>query len=167
MKMIAAVDARWGIGKDNCLLVSIPEDMKYFRTVTLGHVVVMGRKSLESLPGKKPLKNRTSLILTRNPDYQVEGAVFLHSLEELFEELKKYPDEEVWCIGGESVYKALLPYSDEVRITHINQVFDADAFFPNLDEDPDWEMSSCSELKNYEGLEYRFCTYRRIRPGEK
>ena len=110
MKMIVAVDKNWGIGKNNDLLVSIPADMKMFRTETSGKVVVMGRKTLESFPGGLPLKNRTNIVLSGNPDYQVKGAIVVHSLQELLEEIKKYPKDQVYCIGGDSVYKMLLPY---------------------------------------------------------
>ena len=89
MNLIVAVDSNWAIGKENKLLVSIPQDMKFFRETTKGKVVAMGRKTLESFPGGQPLKNRTNIILTRNPNYQVKGAIICHSIEEVLEELKK------------------------------------------------------------------------------
>ena len=110
MNIIVAVDKNWAIGKDNKLLVNIPADMKMFRQETTGKVVVMGRKTLESFPNGLPLKNRTNIVLTGNKDYNVKDAIIVHTVVELLEEIKKYPSEEVYCIGGDSVYKQLLPY---------------------------------------------------------
>ena len=156
MKMIVAVDKNWGIGKNNDLLVSIPADMKMFRTETSGKVVVMGRKTLESFPGGLPLKNRTNIVLSGNPDYQVKGAIVVHSLQELLEEIKKYPKDQVYCIGGDSVYKMLLPYCDTAQVTKIDFAYEADRYFPNLDEMPQWQVAAESEEQTYFDLEYRF-----------
>ena len=101
MNLIAAVDKNWAIGRNNKLLVSIPDDMKFFRETTTGKVVVMGRKTLESFPGKKPLKNRVNIVLTGDRSYQADGAVIVHDMEELHEELKKYPSEDIYIIGGD------------------------------------------------------------------
>ena len=120
MNIIVAVDKNWAIGKDNKLLVSIPADMKMFRQETTGKVVVMGRKTLESFPNGLPLKNRTNIVLTGNKDYNVKDAIIVHTVEELLEEIKKYPSEEVYCIGGDSVYKQLLPYCDTAHVTKID-----------------------------------------------
>ena len=120
MKIIVAADKNWGIGKDNKLLVSIPADMKMFRQETTGKVCVMGRKTLESFPGGLPLKNRTNIVLTRNENYKVKDAIIVHSIEELMEELKKYPAEDVYCIGGDTIYKQLLPYCDVAQVTKID-----------------------------------------------
>lgn len=161
MKMIVAVDKNWGIGKNNDLLVSIPADMKMFRTETSGKVVVMGRKTLESFPGGLPLKNRTNIVLSGNPDYQVKGAIVVHSLQELLEEIKKYPKDQVYCIGGDSVYKMLLPYCDTAQVTKIDFAYEADRYFPNLDEMPQWQVAAESEEQTYFDLEYRFVRYER------
>lgn len=161
MKMIVAVDKNWGIGKNNDLLVSIPADMKMFRTETSGKVVVMGRKTLESFPGGQPLKNRTNIVLSGNPDYQVKGAIVVHSLPELLEEIKKYPKDQVYCIGGDSVYKMLLPYCDTAQVTKIDFAYEADRYFPNLDEMPQWQVAAESEEQTYFDLEYRFVRYER------
>ena len=134
MNIIVAVDKNWAIGKDNKLLVSIPADMKMFRQETTGKVVVMGRKTLESFPNGLPLKNRTNIVLTGNKDYNVKDAIIVHTVEELLEEIKKYPSEEVYCIGGDSVYKQLLPYCDTAHVTKIDFAYEADSYFPNLDE---------------------------------
>ena len=161
MKMIVAVDKNWGIGKNNDLLVSIPADMKMFLTETSGKVVVMGRKTLESFPGGQPLKNRTNIVLSGNPDYQVKGAIVVHSLPELLEEIKKYPKDQVYCIGGDSVYKMLLPYCDTAQVTKIDFAYEADRYFPNLDEMPQWQVAAESEEQTYFDLEYRFVRYER------
>ena len=159
MNIIVAVDKNWAIGKDNKLLVSIPADMKMFRQETTGKVVVMGRKTLESFPNGLPLKNRTNIVLTGNKDYNVKDAIIVHTVEELLEEIKKYPSEEVYCIGGDSVYKQLLPYCDTAHVTKIDFAYEADSYFPNLDEKEEWEITADSEEQTYFDLEYRFLKY--------
>jgi dihydrofolate reductase len=163
MNLIAAVDSNWAIGKNNELLVRIPADQKFFRETTTGKVVVMGRKTLESFPNGIPLKNRTNIVLTSNPNYQVRDAIVVHSLDELHEELKKYPSEDVFVIGGEKVYKELLDECDTAHITKINFAYDADAYFPNLDEKPEWVITGDSEEQTYFDLEYFFYRYERKR----
>lgn len=127
MNLIVNVDSNWAIGYRGKLLVSIPEDMKFFRSETTGKVVVLGRKTLDTFPGGQPLKNRTNIILTRNPNYQVKGAIICHSVEEVLEELKKYNSEDVYIIGGDSIYKEFLPYCDVAHVTRTDHVYDADA----------------------------------------
>ena len=107
MNLIAAVDNNWAIGKNNQLLVRIPMDQKFFREMTTGKVVVMGRKTLESFPNSRPLKNRTNIVITGNKDYQVKGAVVVHSIEEALKEVEKYPAQDVYCIGGDSIYRQM------------------------------------------------------------
>lgn len=161
MQAILSADRNWGIGNKNKLLVSIPSDMKMFREKTTGKVVVMGRKTLESFPNGMPLKNRTNIVLTSNRDYAAKGAVLVYSEEELKEELKKYKDEEIYVIGGESIYRMLLPLCDTVYVTKIDRQFEADTFFPNLDEMDEWEMTEESEEQTCFDLEYRFTKYER------
>ena len=161
MNIIVAADKNWGIGKDNKLLVSIPADMKFFRETTTGNVVVMGRKTLESFPGGLPLKRRTNIVLTKDVNYQVKDAVLVHSVEELLEELKKYDSENVYVIGGDSVYRQLLPYCDIAHVTKTDYAYEADSYFPNLDEDPQWEVTASSEEQTYFDLEYTFVKYQR------
>lgn len=139
MKAILSADRNWGIGNGNKLLVSIPSDMKFFRQTTTGKVVVMGRKTLESFPNGQPLKNRTNIVLTENPDYRVKDAVIVHSKEELLKTLEQYDTEDIYIIGGESVYRMMLPYCDTVLVTKIDRAFQADTFFPDLDEMEEWE----------------------------
>ncbi len=163
MNLIVAVDENWGIGKNNKLLVSIPSDMKFFRSETNGKVVVMGRKTLESFPYGLPLKNRTNIVLTGDPDYRVKDAVIVHDIPALLEELKKYPDDQIYVIGGGKVYRELLPYCDVAHVTKINFSFEADTHFPNLDQMDDWEITASSEEQTYFDLEYSFVKYERIR----
>ena len=163
MNLIAAVDKNWAIGRNNKLLVSIPDDMKFFRETTTGKVVVMGRKTLESFPGKKPLKNRVNIVLTGDRSYQADGAVIVHDMEELHEDLKKYPSEDIYVIGGESIYKQLLDECDVAHITKIDYAYDADAYFPNLDERPEWKITADSEEQTYFDLEYYFYRYERVK----
>lgn len=159
MNMIAAVDKNWGIGYQNKLLNSIPEDMKFFRQTTTGKVVVMGRKTLESFPNGLPLKNRTNIVLTGDHTYSVRDAIIVHSLEELLEELKNYKSEDIYVIGGESIYRQLLPYCDVAHITCMNYAYEADTWLPNLDEDEEWVVAADSEEKTYFDLEYCFRLY--------
>ena len=145
MNLIAAVDRNWAIGKNNELLVRIPMDQKFFRETTTGKVVVMGRKTLESFPNGLPLKNRTNIVLTHNPNYAVKDAIIVHSLDELHEELKKYNSEDIYVIGG----------------AKIDYAYDADAYFPNLDEKPEWVVTADSEEQTYFDLEFYFYKYER------
>lgn len=159
MNIIVAVDQNWAIGKDNDMLVSIPADMKMFRQETTGKVVVMGRKTLESFPNGLPLKNRTNIIITKNKDFKVKDAIVVHSIEEALEEVKQYPTEDVYCIGGDSIYHQMLPYCDVAHITKIEFAYEADRYFPNLDEMPEWEIETQSEEHTYFDLEYSFVKY--------
>ena len=161
MNIIVAADKNWAIGKDNKLLVSIPADMKMFRQETTGKVVVMGRKTLESFPNGLPLKNRTNIVLTHNPNYEVKDAIIVHSLDELHEELKKYNSEDIYVIGGEKIYEQLLDECDVAHITKIDYAYDADAHFPNLDEKPEWVVTADSEEQTYFDLEFYFYKYER------
>ena len=161
MKIIVAADRNWGIGLRNSLLVHIPNDMKFFRNETMGKVIIMGRKTLESFPQGQPLAGRTNIVITRDKGYTVKGAVVVHSIEEAMEESAKY-GQEVYCIGGESIYRQFLPFCDEALVTKIDHSYEADSFFPNLDEMPEWEMTQESEEQTYFDLTYAFTKYKRI-----
>ena len=161
MKLIASADKNWGIGFKNKLLVSIPTDMKFFRQTTTGKIVVMGRKTLESFPNGLPLKNRTNIVLTGNKDYRVKDAVIVHTLEELQEELKRYQSDDIYVIGGERIYRQLLPLCDTAYITRIDAAFQADTFLPNLDELEEWTMTEEGEEQTCFDLEFRFTKYER------
>lgn len=167
MKLIVNADKNWGIGKDNKLLVRIPADMKLFRQETIGKVIVMGRKTLESFPGGRPLEKRTNIVLTKNPDYKVKDAVVVHSIDELMEELRKYPSEDIYVAGGESIYRALLPFCDVAHVTRLDYAYDADTYFPNLDERKDWKITAVSEEQTYYDLEYHFVKYERCSEPEE
>ena len=161
MNLIVNVDKNWAIGLGSKLLVRIPQDMKYFRSMTTGHVVVMGRKTLESFQESKPLPNRVNIVLTRDQGYQAPGALVVHSMEELKEELEKYSGEEIFVIGGGQIYRELLPLCDKAYVTKVDRAFDADVYFPDLDQDPQWKMTKVSEEQTYFDLEYVFAVYER------
>lgn len=161
MNLIAAVDKHWAIGNKGQLLVSIPGDQKLFRDETLGKVVVMGRKTLESLPGGQPLYGRTTIVLSRDKNYQVKGARAVHSLKEALAELEKYPSENIYVAGGQEIYEEFLPYCQTAHITWIDYAYDADTYFPNLDEDREWELAAESEEQTYFNICYEFRMYKR------
>lgn len=163
MNLIVAVDKNWGIGSKNKLLVTIPSDMKFFRETTSGKVVVLGRKTLETFPNGLPLKNRTNIILTNNKDFQAKGAIICHSVEEVLEELKKYDSEDIYIIGGGTIYRQFLPYCDVAHVTKIDHAFEADTYFPNLDEMEEWEVTADSEEQTYFDLEFQFVKYERVK----
>ena len=162
MNLIVAVDKNWAIGKENKLLVSIPQDMKFFRETTIGKVVVMGRKTLESFPGEQPLKQRTNIVLTTDKSYSVKDAIVVHTIDELLEELKKYNDEDIYVIGGESIYRQMLPHCTLAHVTKINHAYEADTYFPNLDEKDEWVVTGVSDEQTYFNLEYEFVRYERM-----
>ncbi|MDO4453403.1 MAG: dihydrofolate reductase [Eubacteriales bacterium] len=161
MNLIVAVDKNWAIGNKNELLVNIPRDKKFFREMTTGKVVVMGRKTLESFPNGMPLPNRINIVLTKNKNYKAKGTILVHSLEELLEELKKYDKEDIYVIGGGTVYEQLLPYCSTAHVTKIDHAFEADTYIPNLDECPEWKITAESDEQTYFDLEYYFLQYER------
>lgn len=157
MNAIVAVDQNWAIGKNGDQLVYLKEDLKRFRTLTSGHAVILGRKTLATFPGGRPLKNRENLILSRNPDFHPEGCRVFGDIPSL---LKAAPSDS-FVIGGGSVYEALLDTCDTVYVTRIDAAFPADTWFPNLDDHPDWEIVESSQPLEQDGLVYRYVTYRR------
>ena len=161
MILLAAVDKNWGIGRKGQLLVTIPHDQKRFREMTLGKVIVMGRKTLESLPGGQPLYGRTNIVLSREPGYQVKGAVVCASLEECLEKLKAYPEEDVYIIGGESIYRQFLPWCSRAEITWIDFAYEADTYFPSLDQNEEWELTEESDEWTYFDLCYSYRQYQK------
>ena len=161
MNLIVAVDSNWAIGNKNQLLISIPNDMKHFREETTGKVVVLGRKTLATFPQGLPLKKRTNIILSKDKDFKVKDAVVVNSVDELLEELKNYPSEDVYIIGGESIYRQMLPYCDVAHVTKIDHAYEADTFFPNLDKDEDWEITADSDEQTYFDIPYQFVKYER------
>ena len=161
MKLIAAIDKNWGIGKNNRLLVSIPEDMQLFRQETAGKAVIMGRKTFESLKDRSPLYGRENFVLTRNSSFDAKGAKVCSSVAEVLEAVSGFADEDIYVIGGESVYRMMLPYCDTVYVTKIDRAFQADTFFPNLDQMEEWELAEEGEEQTCFDLEFRFTKYER------
>lgn len=159
MNLIAAVDKKWAIGYKNKLLISIPDDMRYFMERTTGKVCIMGKKTLLSLPGGRPLNNRVNIVITHDYNFQIKDAVVVHSVEEALEEAKKYASEDVYVIGGESVYRQFMPYVDTAYITYIDYTYQADTYFPNLDEDEKWKLVEESDEQTYFNVEYFFRKY--------
>lgn len=159
MKCVVAVDKNFAIGREGKLLLHVPNDMRHFRSLTEGKVVVLGRKTLQTFPQGQPLPNRTNIILSRNKDFKVKGAIVVNSLEKLMEEIKKYPSDDVCVIGGEQIYKQLLPFCDTCEVTYFDREFDADAFFPNLDESGNWKIEEESEEQVYFDTLYTFRRY--------
>ncbi len=159
MNMIVAVDKNWGIGKDGRLLVTIPEDQRLFREETLKKTVIMGRKTLESLPGGQPLYGRTTVVLSRNPDYRVKGARCVSGVEEALKAVGEQRSEDVFVAGGEEIYRAFLPYCDVAHVTFIDYGYEADAYFPNLDKNPDWVLEAETEEATCFDICYTFRRY--------
>lgn len=157
MNVIVAVDANWAIGLDGDQLCYIPADLKRFQKLTTGHPVLLGRKTLATFPGGRPLKNRRNLILSTNPDFAPEGGEVFHSLEEA---LAACP-EDTFVIGGESVYKAALDRCDLAYVTKIEKAFTADRYFPDLDADPAWEVVETEGPYTHEDLTFSYVTYKR------
>jgi len=163
MKAIVAVDLNWGIGFRGNLLEKIPDDLLFFKQTTIGKIVIMGRETFESLPGKKPLKDRINIVLSTKEHFRDNQITICHSLSELAHELKKYPTDDVFIIGGEKIYNQLLPYCTEVYVTKIKNEYPADKFFKNLDQDQAWNLESTSNYKNYNNLTYSFTKYKNLK----
>ncbi len=161
MKLIAAVDNNWGIGYDNKLLVRIPADQRFFRDETINKAVIMGRKTLESFPNGMPLKQRLNVVITSDTNYKAHDALVVHSIEEALEAVKDYSSEDIYVIGGASIYEQMLSYCDIAHITKIDYVYKADTYFPNLDDNNEWVLAEESEEQTYYDLIYTFCRYER------
>ncbi len=164
MKAILHVDKKWGIGKQNDLMFSLPKDMKFFRETTKGKVVVMGLNTLRSFPGGKPLKNRVNIVLC--PENVGEDVVCVHNLDELFAAVKAYPQDDVFVVGGASVYRTLFPYCTEILVTKVDADGGAEVFVPDLDESSDYRLVYESEREEDNGYTIRFCTYRNLNVKE-
>lgn len=161
MNLIVAADSNWGIGKDGGLLAHLPGDMAYFKEKTMGKVVVMGRKTLESLPGAKGLRGRTNYMLTRNPKFRAKNCNVVHSDDELWEALSMHRDEDVFLIGGAAIYNSLYKSCNRLYVTKIDADLGADTFITNFDEDPDFEIESESEPITENEITYRFTVYKK------
>ncbi|MDD3204566.1 MAG: dihydrofolate reductase [Lachnospiraceae bacterium] len=161
MNIIVAADKNWAIGNKEGLLISIPNDQKHFRQETMGKVVVFGRKTLATFPQGMPLMGRTNILLSTDPDFTIKGASVVHSIKELLETLKNYRSEDIYIIGGESIFRQLLPYCDTAHVTKIDHVYESDTYFPNLDELENWKITADSEEQTYFDIEYVFLKYQR------
>ena len=157
MEAIVAVDRNWGIGRDGEQLIYLSADLKRFKALTMGHPVILGRKTLATFPGGRPLKGRPNLILSRDPSFAPEGAQVFRSLEQL---LAQAP-EDCFVIGGASVYRALLGRCSTAHVTKIHHAWSADCWFPNLDEDPAWTVQEESAPQEENGVRYHYVTYKR------
>lgn len=159
MKAIVAVDLNWGIGYKGNLLERISEDMKFFKQMTLGKVVIMGRETFESLPGQEPLKDRINIVISKSESFNTKKVTICHSLNGLFQELEKYNSEDVFVIGGESIYSQLLPYCTEACVTKIENKYVADKYFVDLDKSKTWTLVSASDPLIYKDIQYSFKKY--------
>ncbi len=168
MNLVVAVDKNWAIGYKGDLLAHVRADLKEFSRLTTGHAVVLGSKTLSTFPGGKVLKNRTNIVLSSRTEYNPEGAIMARSMDELKKILENYDTDDVFVIGGASVYKELLPLVDVCYVTKFDKAFEADAYFPNLDDSGEWELVykgreqiSDPEKDTETGLKFFFTKYRR------
>lgn len=160
MNIIVNVSKNWAIGKDNELLFHLSQDMKFFKEHTVGKTVVMGRKTLESLPKGNPLPNRKNIVLTRDPNFTKEGVTVYHSIEELLKNIGIAESFDTYVMGGESIYRELAPYCSRAYVTKVDaKAENADAFMVNLDNDPNWEITDESEEFEEKDYKFRFVTY--------
>ncbi|MBO7389224.1 MAG: dihydrofolate reductase [Oscillospiraceae bacterium] len=158
MEAIVAIFSDWGIGSKGTQQVVLKADRAHFRELTSDAAVLVGRKTLEDFPGGKPLKGRNNIVVTRR-DVEIEGAEVVHSTEEALRAASKY--DRCLCIGGASIFRQFLPYTEKIFITKIDLTPESDSYFPNLDEDPDWECTEQSPDMEEDGTVFRFCTYER------
>lgn len=140
MNFIVAVDKDWNIGNNGNLLLAIPDDLKQFREKTINRVVVLGRRTLQTFPGGKPLAGRTNIILTRQKNFSAEDAIICHSFAELFQQLAIYKDDDIFIIGGGEIYDKLIPYCKTGYVTKINKSYPADTSIVNLDKKSNWKI---------------------------
>lgn len=162
MRAIVAVDSDWMIGKNNDLLFRISEDLKQFKKLTMNKCVIMGRNTLESLPGGKPLPGRTNIVLSTNKDYKVDGAIVINDMPSLYETIYKFRSDDVFVIGGSSIYRQLIWNCSSILVTYVDKSFNGDVPFPKLDNSINWEWVYKSDFKydekndcNYQFIEYR------------
>lgn len=159
MRAIACVDQAWGIGRKGRMLFDLPGDLAYFARLTRGKTLVMGRGTLESLPGGRPLEDRVNIVLTRKTDFAAPGVLAARSLEELDVLVAAIPPEDVMVIGGQDIYALLIGRCDAAFITKVHATAPADRFFPNLDRRPGWHLAGCETEREENGLRYAFCKY--------
>ena len=160
MNVIVAVYDDWGIGRNGTQPIALSADRVYFRKTTTGSAIIVGRKTLEDFPGGRPLPKRVNIVLTRDRDFEVPGAVTAHSVEEALEKARDF--ENVFVIGGARVYGQLLPYCDTAYVTKVHAKPESDVFFPDLDRDPGWTLVSRTETQTENSVDYEFCVYKRL-----
>jgi len=160
MNMIVAVDRNWGIGNKGKLLVQIKDDLKFFKKMTLNKTIVYGRETLKTFPNGQPLVDRVNIILSRNKDYKIEKAIVVHSEEELFSLLYHWSSEDIFFIGGQTIYEQFLSCSENVYVTKINSIFDADKHFPNIDAIRGWKVVKVGKDAIENNIEYQFYQYK-------
>lgn len=158
ISLIVAADRNWAIGNSGKLLTSIPDDLRFFRQTTRDKVVIMGRKTVESLPGGRPLPNRVTILITRDPDFKMDGVTIVHSIEEALKEAEKYKTE-IYVAGGGEIYTQMLDLCDEALVTYIDYSYQADSFIPNLDKRPEWVLAAESEEQTHFDIVYYFRQY--------
>ncbi|MGN1208192.1 MAG: dihydrofolate reductase [Christensenellales bacterium] len=163
MNLIFCVDKNFGIGINNKMLFNLKQDLTYFKQKTINKVVVMGHGTLLSLPNGKPLKNRTNIVLT-SKDIKIENATVVHNLNELLMTLKSFNSDDIFIIGGESVYTLMLPYCKTAYCTKVDSTQKATVFAPNLDNLPNWKKVSESENFVENNLNFKFVEYANIKP---
>lgn len=164
MNLIVNVTQNWGIGFENRLLVSLRADLKRFAQLTTGKTILLGRKTLATFPGGRPLQNRTNLILSADSGYSVEGASVIRSLDALLQTVKSLPPEDVWVVGGSSVYRQLLPYCRTAFVTKVLVSPPADCFFPDLDRLAQWTLAQDSPMMEENGIRFQYLEYRNSSP---
>lgn len=169
MNIILAADRKWAIGKDNDLLIHLPGDLKYFKKTTTGKTVIMGRKTLESLPGGKPLPNRRNIILTRSKDFEVPGAEVFHSIEDVLQLIKSgnLESDETFIIGGAEIYKQMMQHCDKFYITKIDAELPADCYFVDLDQIEDLKITWRAPVEEYQGTKYQYVLYEREKMADE
>lgn len=156
MNIIAAASRNWGIGKDNGLLFNIPTDMKFFRETTMGKVVIMGRKTLESFPGARPLPKRENIVLSRNPDYAPEGVTVCRTPQEVLAEAKKHDSDDVFVIGGAQIYRMMIPFCKRAYITLVDAEPEADSFLPDFTKLVGWRLADATDAVEENGVRFNF-----------
>lgn len=161
MNLIVAVDSNWAIGYNNDLLVKIPADLRFFREETINKVVIMGRKTLETFPSGQPLPQRLNIVLTKDLNFKMKDTIVVNSVEAALQAVKGYASEDVYVIGGATIYNQFLAHCDVAYVTKIQYAYEADTFFPNIDQMEDWELTGESEEQTYHDLIYTFNKYQR------
>lgn len=161
MNLYVTADAKWGIGHNDNLLIQIPRSQKMFLEETKGKVIVMGRKTLATMPQGLPLAGRTNIVLSTNKGLHIKGATVVHSIQELLEELKQYPDEDIYVVGGESIFTQLLPYCKIAHVVKLDHTYAANKHFPDLDKDENWKLTADSDELTYFDIAYEFLRYER------